>query len=74
MRRLQRPHGYYCAICLFSSEGNVIQQRNKKKTTHFMTRSDGLGLGTSTKSLAVLTVAAQKRPLLKLPREKSKSF
>ena len=60
---LQRPHGYYCAICLFSSEGNIIQQKNKKKTKHFVTRADGLGLGTSTKSLAVLTVCGSKTSL-----------
>ena len=26
MRRPQRPHGYYCAICPFSSGGKIIQK------------------------------------------------
>ena len=27
MRRPQRPHGYYCAICSFSSGGKIIQKK-----------------------------------------------
>ena len=30
-RRPHRSHGYYCAICPFSSGGNIIQKRKKKK-------------------------------------------
>ena len=27
MRRPQRSHGYYCAVCPFSSGGNIMQQK-----------------------------------------------
>ena len=37
------PHGYFCAICSFSSAGKIIQ----KNSTHLMTRAHDLGLGTS---------------------------
>ena len=30
-RRPHRSHGYYCAICPFSSGGNIIQKKKKKK-------------------------------------------
>ena len=29
--RPHRSHGYYCAICPFSSGGNIIQKKKKKK-------------------------------------------
>ena len=30
-RRPHRSHGYYCAICPFSSGGKIIQKKKKKK-------------------------------------------
>ena len=49
------PHGYFCAICSFSSAGKIIQ----KNPTHLMTRAHGLGLGTSNNILHLLTLKEQ---------------
>ena len=51
-RRPHRSHGYYCAICPFSSGGNIIQKKKKKKNpTQIMTCAPAYGLGTSNKAL-----------------------
>jgi len=41
MRRPQRPHGYHCAICSFSSGGKIIQKKNPKspKKSFFQRRN-----------------------------------
>ena len=45
IRRPHRSYGYYCAICPFSSGGNIIQK--KKNPTQIMTCAPAYGLGTS---------------------------
>ena len=56
IRRPHRSYGYYCAICPFSSGGNIIQKKKKKKKkkknpTQIMTCAPAYGLGTSKKKL-----------------------
>ena len=55
IRGPHRCYGYYCAICPFSSGGNIIQKKKKKKKkkkknpTQIMTCAPAYGLGTSKK-------------------------
>ena len=37
-RRPHRSHGYYCAICPFSSGGNIIQKKKKEPYADYDSR------------------------------------
>ena len=54
----QTPHGYYCAICSFSSGGKIIQ--NEKKTQRILWPvPTAYGLGTSKKSTLIHSWASR---------------